>query len=122
MNTEWNIEFYQKLNGDIPVEEFITSLTPEHQAKAYWEIELLEKNGIMLTKPYMKSIKGEKYKGLKELRIEYSGDQSRIFYFLPKGNTFILLHGFIKKTQKTPPRELERARKHMEDYLRRCKQ
>lgn len=34
--------------------------------------------------------------------------------------TFVLLHGIIKKTNKTPQKELETAQKYMVDYLRRC--
>jgi phage-related protein len=69
--------------------------------------------------PYVKSIRGEKYQGLWELRIQQGSDVSRIFYFLPVGNTFILLHGFLKKTQKIPPQELETALRYKADYLRR---
>lgn len=46
---------------------------------------------------------------------------SRIFYFSFEKNTFILLNGFVKKSDKTPERELEKARKYKNDYERRCK-
>ena len=42
-----------------------------------------------------------------------------IFYFTYYNNKFVLLHGFIKKTMKTPENEIKRARKYMEDYKRR---
>ncbi len=44
---------------------------------------------------------------------------SRIFYFLPIGNKFVLLHGFLKKDQKTSKKELETALRYKEDYVRR---
>jgi phage-related protein len=68
----------------------------------------------------MKNIKGEEYKGLLELRVQVASDISRIFYFMPEGSRFVLLHGFIKKTEETPTRELDIAKSRMEDYLRRC--
>ena len=68
---------------------------------------------------YKKSIQGEKYKGLFELRVQQGNDISRIFYCLPVGNTFVVLHGFMKKTGKTPSRELETALRYKNDYLRR---
>lgn len=117
---EWNVEFYKKENGDIPVMDFLLSLEPKMRAKAFLEIELLEKHGANLREPYTKPLKGDKYKNLFELRVKFSSDISRIFYFTFKNNTFVLLNGFIKKTDKTPKRELDKAIKYKEDYERRC--
>lgn len=116
----YDVEFYQKKNGDIPVRDFLLSLSPKMRAKAFSEIELLKKHGSELREPYAKAIKGKNNKGIFELRIKFSSDISRIFYFTYKFNKFILLHGFIKKTQKTPEKELNRARKYKEDYEGRC--
>lgn len=90
------------------------------RAKVFSEIELLEKHGTALREPYAKAIKGEKYKDLFELRIKLSSDISRIFYFTFKRNTFVLLHGFTKKSAKTPQNELNKAVRYKEDYERRC--
>lgn len=113
---EWKVDYYIKDNGESPVEDFIKTLPPKHSAKVLWEIDLLEKLGTTIKEPYAKPIKGDKYKGLWELRIQQSSDASRVFYFLPVGNTFILLHGFIKKTNKTPASELKIALSYMNDY------
>ncbi len=115
----WNIELYATENGDEPVMQFLNSLSEKARAKAIWEIDLLEKHGLSLKMPYVKNIQGEKYKGLMELRIQQGNDISRIFYFLPLGNKIVLLHGFIKKDQKTPKKELETALRYKEDYIRR---
>lgn len=50
----------------------------------------------------------------------FSGNASRILYFSAHDNTFVMLHGFIKKTDALPVKELEIARKRKEDYLERC--
>lgn len=113
------VVFYQKESGKIPVHEFLLSLQPKLRAKAFSDIELLEKHGSELREPYVKSIQGKSNKGLYELRIKFSSDIARIFYFTYYNNKFVLLHGFVKKTMKTPSREIERARKYMEDYIRR---
>lgn len=118
---EWSVIPYSTEEGKEPVFEFLKSLSEKHQAKAIWEIDLLEKFGVNLTEPYVKAIEGERYKGLWELRIQQGNNISRIFYFLTIGNTFVLLHGFLKKTQKTPKRELNTALTYMLDYKRRCK-
>ncbi len=116
---EYNVEFYQKLNGEVPVRDFLMNLNPKKRAKAFRDIELLKVYGYELREPYTKSIKGKLNKGIYELRIKHSTENSRIFYFTYKDNVFVLLNGFIKKTSKTPSRELERARKYKEDFERR---
>lgn len=117
----YDLEFYQKENGTIPVKKFLESLPPKLRAKAFLEIELLKEHGFNLREPHTKPIKGKDNKGIFELRIKFSTDISRIFYFAYTGTTFVLLHGFVKKTNKTPARELHRARKYKEDYERRCR-
>lgn len=115
----FDVEFYQRENGKIPIKEFLLSLTPKMRAKAFSDIELLQKHGSDLREPYVKPIKGKSNKGLYELRIKFSNDIARIFYFTYHNNKYVLLHGFVKKTMKTPSGEIERARKYMEDYRRR---
>lgn len=114
-----NLEFYAKDNGQVPVKEFLKSLPTKLRAKAFSDITLLNEMGNNLREPYVKPIKGQKNKGLYELRITFSKDTIRIFYFTYINNKYILLHGFIKKSMKTPTREIDKARKYMEDYKRR---
>lgn len=113
------LDFYVKENGKIPVQDFLYSLNPKLRAKAFSDIELLKQLGTELKEPYVKPIKGKDNKGLYELRIKFSSDIARIFYFIYYNNKFVLLHGFIKKTVKTPETEIKRAKKYMEDYKRR---
>jgi phage-related protein len=90
------------------------------RAQAFSEIELLEKHGFKLKELYVKPVKGSNYKGIFELRIKFASDICRIFYFAYHEKTFVLLHGFTKKTEKTSLRELERALRYKDDYERRC--
>lgn len=113
------IEFYRKENGTIPVKDFLLTLSPKLRAKAIRDIELLEKYGSELKEPHVKALKGKNNTGLYELRIKFSNDIARVFYFTYFDNKYVLLHGFIKKTMKTPTREIEQAKKYMEDYKRR---
>ena len=55
--------------------------------------------------------------GIFELRAKVGSDISRVLYFFIVGRRVILTNGFIKKTQKTPPAELERAKRYRADYL-----
>ncbi len=111
----WEVEFYEKENGEIPVYDFLLSLNEKMRAKATKEIGILSEYGNKLREPYSKHIQD----GIFELRIKFASDISRIFYFFFDGDKIILTNGFIKKTQKTPKEEIERAIKYKEDYQRR---
>jgi len=116
---EYEVDLYEKADGKIPVLEYILGLNPKQQAKIYREIDLLKKFGNELHYPHVDTIKGKKYRGLWELRIEFASDIFRIFYFLSGSNNAILLHGIVKKKQKTPQKELDIALERMKEYLRR---
>jgi len=118
---EYIVELYEKTDGKTPVLEFILGLNPKQQAKIYREIDLLEKFGNELHYPHVDTVKGKMYVGLWELRVELSSNIFRIFYFLPKNNKVVLLHGIVKKKQKTPKKELDTALERMKEYIRREK-
>ena len=107
-----NIEFYTLDDGDCPVAEFILSLDPKMKAKVLRTIDLLKNNGPLLREPYSKSLSD----GIFELRIKQGNDITRILYFFFIGNKAILTNGFIKKSQKTPKKIIETAKKYKEEY------
>ena len=74
-------------------------------------IGALAKYGTRIGKPYVKHIDGEIWE-LRPLG-------NRIFFFYYKDNKFVLLHHFIKKTQKTPPKEIEKAKNNLKDFIER---
>lgn len=56
--------------------------------------------------------------GLYEIRVEVGSNIFRIFCCFDEGSLVILFNGFQKKTQKTPPLQLERAKKIMKEYFK----
>lgn len=74
-------------------------------------IDLLSNNGTRMNEQITKHLED----GIWELR---PGD-NRVLYFFHHENTFVLLHYFRKRTQKTPQREIERAKAERADYLAR---
>lgn len=112
-----NVDFYRQLNGKAPMEEFLDGLDRLMLAKALQEIETLEKFGNRIREPHSKALGG----GLFELRIRSEGNISRVFYFFLDGDNIILTNGFIKKSRRTPTKELALARKYKADYERRNK-
>jgi len=116
----WTIEYYASTNGKSPVKDFIDSLSAESKARYIFIADLLEEYGIGVKEPYVKSLTGSKK--LFEIRIKDKNNIHRIFYFTFTGRRFVLLHGFTKKTDKTPRAEIETATKRMDAYLARRRQ
>ena len=109
----FEVLFYQKEDGKIPVEEFILSQNLKVQAKIFRYLELLEKEGNNLREPFSRPV-GE---GIFEIRPHAGGVNIRILYFFISGGKVIVTNGFIKKTNKTPSEQIELAKKYRADYL-----
>ena len=112
---EWAVEYYRDSQGRQPARDFIHSLPDETQAKVYRTIKLLKAYGVLLKESYTKQIRGK----IRELRITDNRGAVRILYFTVTGKRLILLNGFIKKTDKTPEREIETAEKRIKDFMER---
>ena len=103
----WKIRDLQTPRGEKLIESFIIKQEKNSQSKITRMILLLEKYGPYLGMPYSKKI----HKKLWELRI--SGKEAfRVFYTV-SGNEIILLHIFMKKSQKTPKKEVDLAIKRL---------
>lgn len=76
-------------------------------------IEMLEQYGPSIGMPYTKPMG----KGLFEIRSKGQEGIGRSLYCIVKGQEIIVLHSFVKKTQKTPKKELDLARKRMKEVL-----
>ncbi len=111
----FEVIFYKKDNGEEPAREFLLSLDDNMQAKIFRIISLLEEKGIELRKPFSEHLED----GIFELRVKSDSGISRILYFFFYGKRVILTNGFIKKTQKTPRREIEKAKRYRANYLNR---
>lgn len=112
---EYEIEFYDKADGTEPAKDFILSLDTKMQAKVLRTVSLLREAGPSLREPYSKSLSD----GIFEIRTKFGSDITRVLYFFVVGKKIILTNGFIKKTQKTPPAEIELAKQYRADYLTR---
>lgn len=110
---EFDIIFYDTPNGDEPAKEFLLELDVKMRAKMLRTIEMLQNNGYELREPYSKHLD----EGIFELRAKVGSDISRVLYFFFVGHKVILTNGFIKKTQKTPSREIEKAKTYRKEYL-----
>ena len=112
---EFEIVLYATEDGIRPVRDFIKSLDEKMQAKIAQTIRLAAEKGTRLREPYSKHL-GD---GIFELRTKAGTDISRVLYFFVIGRRIVLTNGFIKKTQRTPPEEIKRAKAYRDDYLAR---
>jgi phage-related protein len=116
----FEVEFYEDKHGRQPVREVLTELRDKATAskdariqyqKILTHIRVLESYGTRIGEPQVKHIDGS----LWELRPL----SHRILFFYWRDNKFVLLHQFMNKTRKTPPKEIEQAKQYMKDYLER---
>ncbi len=114
----FNVEFYESDDGKEPIVEFLDSLDDKMAAKLVGLMEVLEEKGPSLRKPYSEHIED----GIFELRCKQGTNLTRVLYFFYIGKKIIATNGFVKKTQKTPPRELMIAKERRTDWLRRHKE
>lgn len=112
---DWIVEYYRDAGGSEPAKDFMDSLPANTQAKILRIIRMLRDYGALLKEPYTRQVRGK----IRELRIKDAQGNIRILYFTYTGRRFILLHGFIKKTDKTPERDIELAEKRMDDFIQR---
>lgn len=112
MGESWNILLYKTIEGKSPVEEFIRSLELKGQSKVRDVINLLLVYGMRLGLPHIKKLAGTEFW---EIRI-LGSDSIRILYIATTGRTFLLLHGFKKKKDKTPNKEIRIAEERLADH------
>ncbi|MBF8250120.1 MAG: hypothetical protein HW400_721 [Candidatus Levybacteria bacterium] len=112
MGDKWSVKVYESCSGDKPVEVFIKSLEEKARLKVSRTLDLLEEFGLEGAYPHVKKLTGTP---IWELRI-LGADSIRIFYITITGRIFLLLHGFKKKTQKTPSKEIAIATRRLNDY------
>ena len=110
---DFQIIFYKDSREESPIEQFFIELTRSNKVLLAQTLKGVEKlrNRVYHREPLSKYIEP----GLWELRVRSGTDILRILYTFDKGRVIILLHVFIKKQQKTPPSELEEARKRLKE-------
>lgn len=97
---------------------FLDSLDDKMAAKLVGLMEVLEEKGTELRLPYSEYLDD----GIFELRCKQGSNTIRVLYFFYIGKKIIATNGFVKKTQKTPPKELKLAKERRADWLERHKE
>lgn len=111
----YEVEYYEQEDGTRPAEDFILAQDFKMQAKIFSVLTYLEEKGSELREPYSKPL-GD---GIFEVRAKVGVNITRVLYFFRVGKKIILTNGFIKKTQKTPRGEIDKAKRYRADYCNR---
>ena len=107
--------FYKRRNGHTEFEEFYQSLPRKDREKLYATLQAIRRQGIMIAirMEWVKKLD----KNLYEIRSIVGSNIQRACYFHVEGNQYIITHGFTKKTQKTPAREIKHAKEIRAEYF-----
>ena len=104
--------FYETSSGNQPVRNWILKLSPEDRKLAGRDIQKVE-FGWPIGMPYCRSFGN----GMWEVRSDLTdGKIGRVIFCVAQGR-MVLLHGFVKKTQKTPVQDLKLALKRMKEVI-----
>jgi len=113
-NKEYQVKFCRDSRTGLSlVYEYIERLDYKHGAKIYKYISYLKDNNGYLDEPYSRHIQGK----IRELRIDFNNNRYRIFYSAFVNKTIALLHIYLKKTGKTPIREINIAVSNYNDVI-----
>lgn len=111
--TALRIEFYQSTSGDVPAEEWLDNQQDKIQHKFAALFAWIGDHGKIWNEHKFKHLTGSSQ------IFEFKADKGRVLCFFFTGRRLILTHGFLKKSNKTPPGEIERAEAFKSDFLKR---
>ena len=116
----FEIVFYESASGRSQIDDFIKDLDQRAETdktakmelkQILFYLDLLAQGGKIIGTNYAKQLDGPIW--------ELTPGNNRILFFAWTGRRFVLLHQFRKKTQKTPRREIDQAKREMTDWMRR---
>ena len=115
----YKIHFYKDVNGKQPLVEYLLELARQNDKDSQIKlgkirdyVKALSIYGLQLGEPYIKHLDGDIWE-LRPLRDRI------LFVAWQENGGFVLLHQFMKKTQKTPACEIEKAKREYNDLLKR---
>lgn len=109
-NKKYKIKFFiNQSTGQVPVLDYINSKPSRDRERIFKYLDFLREHQGYLDEPYSKHVVGK----VRELRISVANNYHRIFYFTFINQTIILLHAFLKRTDKTLTKEINKA---LENY------
>jgi len=116
----YKIRFYKDKRGKRPVADYLKELAKKHDKDSRIKLEkindyiqALQLGGTQIGEPYVKHLDGDIWE-LRPLR-------DRILFAMWNGEIYVLLHHFMKGTDKTPPTEIKQAKREFKEWKERDK-
>ena len=112
------IVFYRAKDGKEPALDYIESLDFKQAQKVTWVLDLIEDLEERVPSEYFKKLPSTH--GIWEIRISFAGNIFRLlsFFDVNDGSLVVVAHGFTKKTQNVPTREIRVAERRKREYER----
>ena len=117
MNRNWEIEFFSEADETCEIEDWLIKLKMAQRDKVIAWIDKLQELGPLLPRPYGDLLRD----GIHELRSKISSNQVRILYFFVYEHSIVLTHPFYKHVSKVPDKEINKAMRIREEYIKRSK-
>ena len=111
-----SVTFYRTVDGKCPIQDFLNSLPGKVAQKVAWVLNLLEDLEVVPSSYFKKLVATEE---IWECRIQFGSNTYRILCFFVDNSVVVLTHGFVKKSQKTPKNEIEKAEAFRKNFLER---
>ena len=108
------IKYWRNPTGRAPVETYVDIIdSKEERAELLSVLKGIQENGTNAIGVEFRQIEGK----LWELKMRIHRNQHRIFYVVLKGNEMVLLHGYLKKSQKAPLKEIQAAKQRLKTII-----
>lgn len=111
---EVKFDYVKNEDGSSEFEKFVSSIPKKDKVKLLSVIQKTQEYGLIVATrmEWIKKLDGDLY----ELRSKVGNNIQRALYFQKVDNQYVITHGFTKKTQKTPVKEIEKAKKIRDKY------
>jgi phage-related protein len=106
------IVFFRQAHDKIPIKDWLDDLTAKDRRKCLERLERLRNRGHELDRPLAAYLRD----GIYELRVKSGNINYRLLYFFRQGVEVVISHGLVKKTQKVPEKEIDRAVERKEKF------
>jgi phage-related protein len=111
------INFYETESGRKPAEDFLDSLNSKAAQKVTWVLRLIEERQGGVHTKYFEKLRHTD--DIWEVKAKCGGSEYRMLGFIDEKDILFLVHGFQKKSQKTPKKDIDTAEIRKKDHLRR---
>jgi phage-related protein len=106
--------FFKRSDDTVPMKDWLDNLQAKDRRKCLERIERLRNQGHELNRPFAAYLKDDIY----ELRVKCGNVNYRMLYFFYERSAVVIFHGLVKKTQRVPSQDIDRALERKAEFKR----